>query len=82
VRPRNPAQRTDLPRFRAPAGTTVRLHLGFAPRTLTVQRLGGRPVKPTISKRVASWRLGSPGVYVVSANGPGQNSVSYAIRIA
>jgi hypothetical protein len=76
-----PTTRPDLARLRAKPGTTARLHLGFAPRSVRVYRIAGTSHTrlPAVVGRTVSWRarLGLVDVEVTSSRG----SASYLVRL-
>lgn len=77
-----PTTRSDLVRLQVAPGTTVRLHLRFAPRSVGVYRLTGtsRTRLPAVAGRTISWRarVGIIDVEVTSARG----SASYLVRLS
>lgn len=77
-----PTSRSDLARLQVKPGTTVRLHLRFAPRSVSVYCLSGtsRTRLPAVAGRTVSWqaRLRIIDVEVTGARG----SASYLVRLS
>jgi hypothetical protein len=76
-----PASRPDLARLAAKTGTRVRLHLGFAPRSVRVYRVSGAKRTPVASQagRTVSWRART-GIFDVKATST-TGSASYLVRL-
>jgi hypothetical protein len=75
-----PETRSDLPTFRITRGKTVRVHLGFVAKSVTVS-IDKAPIRATMSgmRMVASWRATRGGIVTVSARGVGD--ASYIVRL-
>lgn len=75
-----PDRRTDVPPVRAPIGSRLSLHLGFAPRWVRVRMLDTGRTYALVARRDTGWRVRSTGLFVVEARGAG-GSASYLGRI-
>jgi hypothetical protein len=73
-----PEMRPELPRLTVRRGESVRFHLGFVPRAVTVTA-GGKTAR-LAARRIASWRAPKGGIVVVNARGTG-GSASYVARL-
>lgn len=76
-----PASRPDLPTLTVRSGGSVRLHLGFTPRSAVVTMLSGASTRTRLALReVVLWRPKRQGIFTVSVKAAA-GSVSYAARI-
>ncbi len=76
-----PQSRPDLPVFRVARGRTVRVHLGFAAKSASVN-VGGRVVRArlAVNRRVLSWSATRGGILTVFAR-PSAGDASYVARL-
>ena len=76
-----PQARPDLPVFRAGRGTMVRVHFGFAARSVNAS-LDGKVARVRLdaTKRIVSWRAARGGVLTVFAR-PAAGDASYVARL-
>jgi hypothetical protein len=76
-----PQSRPDLPTIRASRGSSVRIHLAFAERSLTLT-VARRRVLVTIdrSRRIISWRARMAGILNLDVHG-GDGGASYVARL-
>jgi hypothetical protein len=77
-----PDSRPDLPRFVVRHGSLVRVHLGFAAKSVTVN-VGTRPIRTKLdpTKRIASWKGTRSGVLTVFARTAGDASYVARLRV-
>jgi hypothetical protein len=77
-----PNSRPDLPMFVTRRGSLLRVHLGFAAKSVTVS-LGNKPVPTTLdaTKRIASWRGTRGGILMVTARAAGDASYVGRLRV-
>jgi len=73
-----PEMRPELPRITLRRGETVRFHVGFAPRSLTLG-VGGKTFK-LAARRVSSWRAVRGGLATLHARAA-SGSASYVARL-
>jgi hypothetical protein len=76
-----PQSRTDLPIVRVARGRTLRVHVGFRAKSLSVS-VGGRvvPARLSSNRRIVSWRATRAGVLTVFAR-PASGDASYHARL-
>jgi hypothetical protein len=77
-----PNTRPDLPAFAVKRGATVRVHLGFAAKSITVS-IGNTTIRPALdaTKRIASWKDTRGGILTVSARAAGDASYVARLRV-
>lgn len=77
-----PDSRPDLPTFGVKSTTTVRVHLGFAAKTVSVS-INKTPVRVSLNgtKRIVSWRATRGGVLTVSGRAAGDASYVARLRV-
>jgi hypothetical protein len=77
-----PQSRPDLPAFAVRRGGTVRVHLGFAAKSVSVSldKMGIRN-KLDATRRIVSWSVSRGGVLTVSARAAGDASYVTRLRI-
>ncbi len=77
-----PQSRPDLPAFVVMRGRTVRVHLGFTAKSVSVS-LDKRAVRAKLdaTKRIASWSATRGGMLTVSARAAGDASYVARLRI-
>lgn len=75
-----PNSRPDLPTFGVTRGRTVRVHLAFAAKAVSVS-VDTKPIRTKLDamKRIASWNVGRGGILTVSARAA--STASYVARI-
>jgi hypothetical protein len=76
-----PETRPGLPVFAVKRGQVIRVHLGFAARSVTVS-VGRRkvPAKLAANRRIVSWSASRAGILAVAARASG-GSPSYVARL-
>ncbi len=77
-----PQSRPDLPAFSVKRGGTIRVHLGFTARSVSVS-LDKRAIRVKLdaTKRIASWSATRDGMLTVSARAAGDASYVARLRI-
>jgi hypothetical protein len=75
-----PNSRPDLPTFSVKRGATVRVHLGFAAKSVSVS-IGTKAIRARLdrAKRIASWSATRGGIVTVFARTGGD--ASYVVRL-
>jgi hypothetical protein len=77
-----PNTRPDLPVFAVKRGSLIRVHLGFAAKSITVSV--GNKALPTMrgaTKRIASWKATRGGILMISARATGDTSYVARLRV-
>ena len=75
-----PAQRPGLREVRTRIGETLRIHLGFIPKTVSARMIGAKRTTSLRAAAVATYRVRALGILEVSAKASA-GSVSYVIRL-